>query len=148
MPHLPRLTPQPTAPHSTLRQFTGGVLCVQKTSFLHASCFTVLLVSSGFLYACVLKKIESGRCRAVNLGPRQGENPSQWYSSAGQPSVSAGRDLSLMALRSRQQAEAVVLVTRPVCPRTAFICLRLQRAIFGWSEQIAACSHFPTSNAP
>ena len=44
---------------------------------------------------------------------------------------------------SRQQAEAVVLVTRPICPRTALICLRVQRAMCGWSARIASWSHWP-----
>ena len=36
-----------------------------------------------------------------------------------------------MALKSRQQAEAEVLVTRPMWPSTALICLRVQRAMSG-----------------
>ena len=57
---------------------------------------------------------------------------------------SAGGERSFtMAEKSRQQAEAVVLVTRPICPRTALICLRVQRAMCGWSARIASWSHWP-----
>ena len=43
-----------------------------------------------------------------------------------------GRVSSLaIAVKSRQHAEAVELVIRPMYPRATLICLRLQRAILG-----------------
>ena len=43
----------------------------------------------------------------------------------------------------RQQAEVVVRVIRPMCPRTDFICFLVQRAIIGLSDPIAAVSQWP-----
>ena len=51
---------------------------------------------------------------------------------AGGERKSAGGERSLaMAANSRQQAEEVELVTRPIYPRTALISLRVQGAISG-----------------
>ena len=57
---------------------------------------------------------------------------------------STGGDKSFaMAVKSRQHAAAVELVTRPMCPSTALICFLVQRAMSGWREWMAAWSHCP-----
>ena len=48
-----------------------------------------------------------------------------------------------IALNSRQQVAVVVLVTRPMCPKTALICLPVHKAISGCREAMAAQSHCP-----
>ena len=51
-----------------------------------------------------------------------------WWKSTG------GVRSFAMAVKFRQHADAVVQVTRPRCPRTALICLLVQRAMAGWRE--------------
>ena len=45
-----------------------------------------------------------------------------------------GKKSFAMAVKSRQHAAAVELVTRPMCPSTALICFLVQRARSGWRE--------------
>ena len=54
-----------------------------------------------------------------------------------------GESSRAMAMNSRQQAAAVELVIRPMCPSTALICFFVQFAISGRRASIAAGSHCP-----
>ena len=57
--------------------------------------------------------------------------------------IAEGSSSLAMARKFRQQADVVVPVIWPTCPRTVLICLQLQRAIAGLRAALAPESQWP-----